>query len=297
MRLLSIFSLLFLISLLLHSGAEKRTQPETLAAREDQADQEETQTLPETEETRENFSALIFKPPYPIGHFEFEREYNFSIIELELKNLIVGGMDDRFKNENHFCAVGYVFPQARKNGKNASPRKEVAVYWREGKILYRWTGGDPKAAKEDFYFARSLLFSPGISLDNHSAEDKGQPLEESSATFRENVENLLVDCERHGRQYTIAPFAPPPRGFNTPQAPARPARAAPSAPPVSAPPVSAPPVSEPPVSTPPVSTPPVSTPPVSAPPVSTPPVSAPPVPEQPAPEPALGLMVFGSGIA
>ncbi|MDR1229748.1 MAG: hypothetical protein LBK55_12225 [Azoarcus sp.] len=224
MRLLSIFALLFLISLMLHSGAGKRTPLGTSAAQEAQrgpepAGQGEAQAPPEAQE---DFSALIFKPLYPMGHFEFENEYNFSILEIELKNLIVGRIDDSFKSENHFCAVGYVLPRSSRDRKKAAQRKEVVVYWREGKILYRWTGGDPKAAKEDFYFARSLLFSPGISLDDSLTGENSPPPEESLADFRKNIENTLADCERHGKQYTIAPFAPPPRGFNVPRPPARP---------------------------------------------------------------------------
>ncbi|MDR0701882.1 MAG: hypothetical protein LBF61_05630 [Azoarcus sp.] len=221
MRLLSIFALLFLISLLLHNGMEKRTLAAQEALEPEQTGQGEA--APPPPETQEDFSTLIFRQIYPAGHFEFENEYNFSIIEIELKNLIVGRMDDSFKNENHFCAVGYVLPRTSRDKKKTGRRKEVVVYWREGKILYRWAGGDPKAAKEDFYFARSLLFSPGISLDGSLAGEKAQAEDglDSSDDFQKNIGNTLADCERHGRQYTIAPFAPPPRGFNVPRAPAR----------------------------------------------------------------------------
>ncbi|MDR0635177.1 MAG: hypothetical protein LBF91_09395, partial [Azoarcus sp.] len=219
MRLLSIFAALFLISLLLRGGAGNLATPGTPDAPEDR---EAARATPEMQESQEDFSALIFKPPYPMGHFDFESEHNFSIIEIEMKNLIVGKMDDSFKNTNHFCAVGYVLPRDRKGRKPSPSRREVVVYWLEGKILYRWAGGDPKAAKEDFYFARSLMFSPGISLDGAPAEGGDQPLEKDSASFTENVENVLADCRKHGKQYTIEPFTPPPRGFNVPRAPARP---------------------------------------------------------------------------
>ncbi|MDR3214105.1 MAG: hypothetical protein LBT71_09370 [Azoarcus sp.] len=229
MRLLSIFALLFLISLLLHHGMENPL--ETEFSLEDQ--EEIVQAPPEMQEPREDFSILIFKPPYPVGHFDFESDYNFSIIETELKNLIVDKMDDSFKTTNHFCAVGYVLPRDRKN--KSAPRKEVVVHWREGKILYRWAGGDPNAAREDPYAARTLTFSPGISLDSDLFGDsKDQLLEQGSASFMENVENVLADCEKHGKRYTIEPFAPPPRGFNIPRTPAvpRPVRPArPAAPP------------------------------------------------------------------
>ncbi|MDR2093078.1 MAG: hypothetical protein LBP58_07165 [Azoarcus sp.] len=224
MRLLSIFALLFLISLLLHNSVEKRTPvAQGTQASAQGEDTQAAQAPSETRETQEDFSALIFRQIYPVGHFDFENEYNFSIIKIEIKNLIVGRMDDSFKTENHFCAVGYVLPRTSRDKKKAGQRKEVVVYWREGKILYRWAGGDPKAAKEDFYFARSLLFSPGILLDGGLAGENAQSTENDAGSdnFRKNIDNTLADCERHGKQYTIAPFAPPPRGFNVPRAPAR----------------------------------------------------------------------------
>jgi hypothetical protein len=225
MRLLSIFAALFLISLLLRGGAEDLATPGTP---DDPEDREAARATPEMQESQEDFSALIFKPPYPVGHFDFESEHNFSIIEIEMKNLIADKMDDNhFKHTNHFCAVGYVLPRDRKTKKPGPPRREVVVHWLEGKILYRWAGGDPKAAKEEYYFTSSLKFSPGISLDGAPAEGGDQPLEKDSASFTENIENVLADCRKHGKQYTIEPFPPPPRGFNVPLPPARP-RPAPS---------------------------------------------------------------------
>jgi hypothetical protein len=244
MRLLSIFALLFLVSLMLHSGAGKRTQAgmpaeQGQALEPDPAEQEASQ---EVAETQEDFSELIFETPYPIGHFEFEKEDKFSIIEIEIKNLIVGRLDDimtgRFMNENHFCAVGYVFPRSSQGRKKTGQRKEVVVYWREEKWIYRWEGGDPKAAKGNPSFANSLLNSTKkhfIPINDDPPTEEAGALEESRAAFRSKIKNTLEDCEQHGKQYTIAPFKPPDKGFSNVTAPRPPASASRPAPDDSAP--------------------------------------------------------------
>jgi hypothetical protein len=236
MRLLSIFALLFLVSLMLHSGAGKRTQA-GMSAEYGQAlepDPAEQGASQEVAETQEDFSGLIFET-LPVGHFEFEKEDKFSIIEIEIKNLIVDGFDGilggRFIKENNFCAVGYVFPRSSQGRKKTGQRKEVIVYWREEKMIYRWAGGDPKAAKENSYSARSLLSSVNpisvnpIPLNGDPPMENGGASEENRAAFRRKIENTLADCEQHGKQYTIAPFKPPDRGFHNVSVPRPPARA------------------------------------------------------------------------
>ncbi|MDR1853679.1 MAG: hypothetical protein LBR05_02095 [Azoarcus sp.] len=229
MRLLSIFALLFLISFVLHRQAQETAEPVIAADGTVEAMPVDAEIAP----TKEDFSNLIFRPPYPVGHFDFENEYVFTTLPLELKNLIVGRMDNSFKSTNHFCAVGYEIPRDRRGANKtaaAGNRKEVVVYWREGKIIYRWNGGDPKAAARDFYSARSMLFnSRGISLDPAALDGDDQPVERESASFRENADNVIADCDKHGKSYVIEPFVPPPRGFTAvppPTAP-RPGREAP----------------------------------------------------------------------
>jgi len=247
MRLLSIFALVFLISFLLHGGLKDRVAPDGRTGQDmeevadaadvaDEADEELAQA------DQEDFSSLIFSQPYPARHFDFEREYVFTIIEVEIKNLLIGRNDDSFKTKNHLCAVGYEFPRSQQGKRKGPARKEVVVYWKEGKMLYRWRGGDPKAVEQDFYNARSLMYSRSLPLDpnqgvigEEEAEDSGDKFE----NYKERAENVIADCESHGKLYEIEPFAPPPRGFKRPEGEGRP-RPSPATPPAPAPPSSSP---------------------------------------------------------
>jgi len=254
MRLLSIFALVFLISFLLHGGLKDRAVPDGQAGQnaEETAEmtiEEVTDTEPESVQAeQEDFSSLIFSQPYPIKHFDFEREpaFNPDTIELEIKNLIIGRNDDSFKAQNHLCAVGYEFPRSQQGNKRGPARKEVVVYWKEGKMLYRWKGGDPKAAEQDFYNARSLMYSRSIPLDPNEGVigetgDNGDRFD----NYKERAEKVIADCEKHGKSYQIEPFAPPPRGFKRPGGEDRP-RPPPATPPAPAPPSSSPLVQAPP---------------------------------------------------
>ncbi len=213
MRLLSIFALVFLISFLLHGGLKDGSAPDGLAGQDSEEVSDVTDEEPEPA-AQEDFSSLIFGQPYPVRHFDFEREEVFSIIEDEIKNLIIGRNDDSFKMKNHLCAVGYEFPRQGKN--RSSARREVVVYWKEGKMLYRWKGGNPKLTGQDFDYARSLMLSRSFPLDPNQgvigekeAENGGDKFE----NYKERVENAIADCEKHGKPYDIEPFVPPPRGF------------------------------------------------------------------------------------
>jgi hypothetical protein len=227
MRLLSIFALLFLISWFLHKGVEEQPAPEpkTGQAGENVTDVPSVAAAaPEPAEVEE-FSSLIFDLPYPVKHFDFEQESAFSNIEQEIKNLIVGGNDDSFKKINHFCAIGYEFPPVkvvgRKNAarRNAAAKKrEVIVYWGEIGTLFRWKGGIPKDANQDFYAARSLFYSDRLPVDpapnNTGIETTGPSI---AGSLKARAENVVTDCKKHGKSYMIEPFAPPPRGFRQPE--------------------------------------------------------------------------------
>jgi len=156
-------------------------------------------------EDKEDFSNLIYGPRFPVRHFDFEREYVFSTMNMELKNVILHRSGKRFKVRNNFCAIGYVFPPTALKPE----RKEVIVFWEEDEIIFRWDGGDPEAAKEDFYYASTLFHSPNISFDSSLVESKDEPLGNGDFAYREDVENLLADCEKHGKKYTVEPFTPP----------------------------------------------------------------------------------------
>lgn len=244
MRLLSIFALVFLISFLLHGGLKDRAAPDEQAA---QGEAEVTEVVdvanmgPE-QAAHEDFSSLIFSEPYPVKHFDFEQDHVFSIIELEIKNLIIGRNDDSFKAINHFCAVGYEFPRVQRGKRRGGPRREVVVYWKESKMLYRWRGGDPKAAGQDFYNARSLMYSRSIPLDPNQGVIGGEEPEADDKfdNYKERAEHVIADCQIHGKQYEIVPFAPPPRGFKRPEGGGRPRSLPSDAPPVPVTPASSP---------------------------------------------------------
>jgi hypothetical protein len=174
-------------------------------------------------EEKEDFSQLIYDP-FPTGHFDFEQDPAFSMIVQELKYWIVNSRLDkemydtsRVNNWNHFCAIGYVFPDDPDETPEEHIEKEVIVYWKEKKIFKRWHGDDPEAVEESFYYAHSLMFSRGFSLEDtieRKVWESGQILFLGTGThIKEDLDNLITDCEKHGKQYTIKPFTPPAKNF------------------------------------------------------------------------------------
>ncbi|WP_137973869.1 hypothetical protein [Pseudomonas sp. F(2018)] len=96
---------------------------------------------------------------------------------------------------NHFCLLGYRW---------AEGLEFVSVHWREGQMILRWHG--EKDWADGFL---SAVVSDGVDLQTGviDAEDS------RGSTFlvtRRNAEGTLEDCRRHGREYVIEPFTPPP---------------------------------------------------------------------------------------
>ncbi|MDG9923490.1 MULTISPECIES: hypothetical protein [unclassified Pseudomonas] len=96
---------------------------------------------------------------------------------------------------NHFCLLGYRWDY---------DLEFVSVHWREGQMILRWHGDRDWA--EGFL---SAVMSDGVDLQTGviDAEDS------RGSTFlvtRRNAEGTLEDCRRHGREYVIKPFTPPP---------------------------------------------------------------------------------------
>ena len=168
-------------------------------------------------EEKEDFSQLAYHPA-PVGRFDFEQDPFFSMIVQELKVMIIRFRDDeehgidRLKRWNHFCAVGYVFPERPVAKGDIRMEKEVAVYWQEEGAFIFWGGDDPEAVKENFYYAQSLYATRSFLMEN--AVDRKyleQPFYSlgTGQLIREDLENIIADCKKHGRQYIIGPFTPP----------------------------------------------------------------------------------------
>jgi hypothetical protein len=167
-------------------------------------------------EEKEGFSQLGYYGVLPTGHFDFEQDPKFNMIVLELKNLILLYLDEaehrigRVKSWNHFCAVGYIFPDDPNEEKGFPLKKEVVVYWKEKKSIIPWRGDNPEKVKENFYYAQSLLASRSFSVED-TVERKylDQTILGTGQLVKEDFDNVLADCEKHGNQYIIGPFTPP----------------------------------------------------------------------------------------
>ncbi len=127
------------------------------------------------------------------ARFDPAAEARYRQPEAELRLLLA----DQKANTatNHFCLLGYRWDYGL---------EFVSVHWREAQMILRWHGeGD---WVEDFL---SAVVSDGVDLQTGviDAEDS------RGSTFlvtRRNAEGTLEDCRRHGREYVIEPFTPPP---------------------------------------------------------------------------------------
>jgi hypothetical protein len=139
------------------------------------------------------------------------------MIVLELKNWIVNSRYydkdrgiDRLKRWNHFCAVGYMFPVDPDEKEEFPLEKEVVVYWKEERGFKRWHGDNPDRVKQGFYHAQSLFFSYDYSLEGAALrKDLDKIFLGTRQLVKEDADNLIADCEKHGNQYIIGPFTPP----------------------------------------------------------------------------------------
>lgn len=114
--------------------------------------------------------------------------------EPELRHLLLREAANR--QVNHFCLLGYRWPDGH---------DFVSVHWLEGQMILRWSG--------DTTWADGSLgweLSKGVDLQTGLVDTDEQ---RSGSTFLEtrgDAEGTLRDCQRHGRQYRIEPFEPPP---------------------------------------------------------------------------------------
>jgi hypothetical protein len=167
-------------------------------------------------EEKEDFSRLVYDTP-PLGHFDFEQDPRFSMIVLELKYMLASTRKyekehgiDKLKQWNNFCAVGYVFSVDPDKKEEFPLEKEVVVYWKEKGRFIRWEGDDPERVKQSFHYARSLMFSFSYPLEGAvPRKDLDKTFLGTRQLIKEDAENMIADCEKHGKQYIIGPFTPP----------------------------------------------------------------------------------------
>jgi hypothetical protein len=173
-------------------------------------------------EEKEDFSRLIYLSP-PIGHFDFERDSKFEMIMEDLSYWIThtfydkgGRLIERPDLLNHFCAVGYKFPPNDDEENHFYVEKELVVYWKEKGEFRRWFGSDRSVVLPGYRYAdyaSDLMESPGFSMkETVSAEDLDVTVPIGSGhKIRERAENLVADCEKHGKNYIIGSGTPLPK--------------------------------------------------------------------------------------
>jgi hypothetical protein len=127
------------------------------------------------------------------ARFDPAAEARYRQPEVELRLLLAHQQANAATN--HFCLLGYRW---------ADGLEFVSVHWREGQMILRWHGETDWA---DGFL--SAVVSDGVDLQTGviDAEDS------RGSTFlvtRRNAEGTLEDCRRHGREYVIEPFTPPP---------------------------------------------------------------------------------------
>ncbi|MDR1462153.1 MAG: hypothetical protein LBI68_03320, partial [Azoarcus sp.] len=77
-------------------------------------------------------------------------------------------------------------------------------------VFARWWGGDPELAKQSFHYAQSLFDSPSFSMeDTVERRYLDQTILGTGQLVKEDFDNVVADCEKHGNQYIIGPFTPP----------------------------------------------------------------------------------------
>lgn len=127
------------------------------------------------------------------ARFDPTSEADFSAPQAELRHLLTYREANR--QTNHFCLLGYRWPDGH---------AFVSVHWREGGLIMRWYGGTQW--QDD-----NLLWAihKGVDLQT-GVIDADDPQGSTFLETRRDAEGTLEDCRRHGRQYLIEPFTPPP---------------------------------------------------------------------------------------
>lgn len=120
----------------------------------------------------------------------------FENFQYDLMYLVVALKKN--SEDNHFCLLGYEWPENK---------MKAMVYWKEGSRIFLWSGRD--TVPEDYSdYANSLISSPSIDLKKDVVE-RQDPMA-MSTYLRRDVEGTLEDCAKHGVQYELGSFTPPP---------------------------------------------------------------------------------------
>lgn len=133
----------------------------------------------------------------PIEHIEISKEHAFINYQYDLMYLVA--KTEKNKQANNFCLVGYRW---------ADKRTRVVVYWKERGLLFIWPGRDI-IPEEYGKYSGSLLTTKSIDLNRNIVDREDQMA--MSTYLRRDVEGTLEDCARHGIQYKLKPFTPPPK--------------------------------------------------------------------------------------
>lgn len=142
----------------------------------------------------ENFKNSVLKGQ--VEHAELTQLRQYKNFQYDLMYLVANLNESN--NVNHFCIVGYRWPDKS---------VEAVVYWKERQRLTIWPGRKvpPEEYGDD---AKDFLMTKSIDI-THNIVDREDQM--TMATYlRRDLEGTLEDCARHGIQYELKPFTPPP---------------------------------------------------------------------------------------
>ncbi|WP_133251259.1 hypothetical protein [Pokkaliibacter plantistimulans] len=127
----------------------------------------------------------------PTSRFDTSANSYFSFPEPSIQARIArSGKNDQI---NHFCIVGYQWG----NG-----NMQVWVHWQEQKEIILWQGGDD----EETQIASMALARKELVLGRDTVKSE-EEINGSSYLITESAwHDIVNDCAKNGRQFTIDPF-------------------------------------------------------------------------------------------
>lgn len=131
-----------------------------------------------------------------VARFDIAEDKAFADPEQDMRYLLVQAK--RNDSANHFCVVGYQWPDGK---------RKAAVHWQEGQRIVLWTG--KSGVSDAFKYADSMAMANSVDLKDGLVDTDEQRFGSSFLQLRSSAEGTLADCKAHGRQYLIEPFTPP----------------------------------------------------------------------------------------